>query len=90
MLDTTDCTTNDPCVRSKGKTIYCPWHYRDIFASADDIEWIKRVADQNRFLLEVKMNVMFTTWEHSLGLAPSHSLDLAKTTNKFRAMGAIK
>lgn len=57
----------------------------------DSIKFIRQQANQARYMNEVKLNVMLTTWEASMGFTKSvHTLDLITTTNKYRAMGVIK
>lgn len=57
----------------------------------DHIDWMKSHGAQIRYLNEVKLNVMLTTWERSMGFEKSvHSLDLMTTTDKYRKMGVIQ
>ena len=53
-----------------------------------EIVEIRHAANRARFMNEVKLNVMLTTWEAGMGIN-AHTLDLVDTTEKYRAMGAI-
>lgn len=57
----------------------------------ESLEWIRLTANRHRFLAEVKLNVMLTTWEAGYGFdRPVHTMDVVTTTNKFRQMGVIQ
>lgn len=58
----------------------------------ESIEWIRQQAGQARYMNEVWLNVQLSTWQAGMGLSPQqgHTLDLAVTTQKYRAMGVIK
>lgn len=56
----------------------------------DHLNWIKREADVTRYLNEVKLNVMLSTFESRIGLKThAHTLDIVTTNEKFRKMGVI-
>jgi hypothetical protein len=56
-----------------------------------EVRQIQMQADIARYMNEVKLNVMLTTWESQMGFTESaHSLDLVTTTNKYRMMGVIQ
>lgn len=57
----------------------------------DSLASVRLDADRSRFLVEVKINVIFATMRGNLGLPPHpDSVDLQTTTAKYRAMGAIQ
>lgn len=56
----------------------------------ESIEWIRQQAGVARYLNEVKLNVQMTSWAVHAGLGAALTMDLVKTTEKFRAMGAIQ
>lgn len=55
-------------------------------------EYIKRLADQTRYMNEVKLNVMVTTMVHYdlPWLKDAPITDLQDITAKYRAQGVIK
>lgn len=73
---------------------YAPHDHNPILTNKwtleDHLKWIKSEADVSRYLNEVKLNAMLTTFEARIGLKDhAHTLDIVTTTEKFRKMGVI-
>jgi hypothetical protein len=51
---------------------------------------IQRMGAEARFMNEIKLNVLLTTWEAGMGMESVHTLDTVTTTDKYRMMGVIQ